>query len=95
MTSEDILLIHHKLDLILCLLSKPQSLPKLTLPGATTDSNATCPVCSTTVKIQRDISSGELQRQCACLDALGIRSLKLVDPTATPTPPAWGKNYED
>lgn len=94
MLSEDILLLHHKMDLIIQILSKNGGIPLSIIQG-TTFTNATCPLCKEAVEIRYNMKTGEIRRHCGCVAALGIRATTVIDFKETPVPPAWGKNYED
>lgn len=80
--TDDIVLLHHKLDLILDLLlrSLPAN-PKLmdtlqVLPfGSAGSTNSSCPVCKEAVRIAIYPSSGEIKRECRCNKDLGVQSL--------------------
>jgi hypothetical protein len=77
--TDDIVLLHHKLDLILRLLEQmhPQLLETLkVLPSmGSGTTNSKCPVCKEGVKISIYPSSGEIRRECRCNKDLGVRSL--------------------
>jgi hypothetical protein len=94
MISEDILLLHHKMDIIIRILSKHGGDPLSIIKG-TTFTNTSCPLCNQAVEIRYNMKTGEIRRHCGCIDALGIRSTTPIDFKETPVPPAWGKNYED
>jgi hypothetical protein len=89
--TDDIVLLHYKLDLILDLLLR--SNPKLVdtlqvLPFGTAGStNSSCPVCKEAVRIAIYPSSGEIKRECRCNKDLGVQSVGPLP--ALPQP--WAK----
>jgi len=93
MHSEDVILLHHKIDIIIKLLSHKAGTPLSIIPGSTF-TNATCPMCAMAVEIRYNMKTGEIRRHCGCAEALGVRETTPVDFRETPVPVPWGKNYE-
>ncbi len=87
--TDDIVLLHHKLDLLINALLNPQILATLkVLPAmGSGTTNSTCPVCKDSVRIAIYPSSGEIKRECRCNKDLGVQSLGPLPAT----PPAWPK----
>ena len=89
--TDDIVLLHHKLDLVLDLLlrSNPKLLDTLqVLPfGSAGSTNSSCPVCKEAVRIAIYPSSGEIKRECRCNKDLGVQSVGPLP--ALPQP--WAK----
>lgn len=74
MKTEDIILLHHKLDLLLWALSgvsAPQEAPK-PIPGCGGMTSSNCPLCKSPVYLNVDPIKGEVSRRCSC--SLGVTS---------------------
>jgi hypothetical protein len=87
--TDDLVLLHHKLDLLISALVSSANLSTLrVLPAVGSGvTNSTCPVCKSAVKIAIYPSSGEIKRECGCNGDLGVRSLGPLP--ALPQP--WAK----
>lgn len=72
MKSEDTVLLHHKLDVIMWrLLGRNVSpSPPRPIPGCGGQTDAVCPFCQANVYLNVDPIKGEINRQCGCSTGL-------------------------
>lgn len=72
MSGEDIVLLHHKLDVIMWRLSGRHVSPAAPrpIPGCGGQTDAICPFCQANVYLNVDPIKGAVNRQCGCTTGL-------------------------